>query len=510
MTALPMTPESDDLFAEQHVEQILDWLAGPPAANPLEDLAPLRAHLVSLSEAQISGNQFHRILDLFYTRAHKITLELKPKLRDASLPLSRPLRQIAHGLSEIHQTIARGYERVLADVEQRRVRNQRRNPTRIVGRAMKSLLEQLEIGALVAARVPPDLWRSAHQLFREARLERESDMSGPNASPDAEQIYREMLALATIQPESLSAREVELISAYLSRFASAVEIRESAPGEADPSLFWVDTGRDAPPVPFARKPPPAGAKSLIYLSCARLAALTAEQLKALERGTMPEELHLPPEASDAGYRGLLRRIQQCWVEPAKRHFPRRRNNYRVQVCIGLEALWQMLERGPAATAEPGEDNISDWMVLNESPAGYALMHVAGEVHGLHNGSAIGLRMAESQAWQICILRWMTSDNPEHIELGVQVVAPGATSIGIAFRNTKQQQRQPFQALLLDPLPALRQNPAILAPAGSCRSRRFIMVTGEDKTCIAQGRMVSLDLQTSSVELFQYESDPYPI
>lgn len=510
MTVLSMPPQSDDLFAEQRVEQILDWLAGPQAADPIEDLGPLRAHLVSLSDAQISGNQFHRILDLFYSRAQKITAELKPQLRDVSLPLSRPVRQIAQGLGEIHQIIAKGYQRVLADVEQRRVRNQRRNPSRIARRAMKSIAEQLEIAALVAGPLPPDFWRSAHELYREARLDNNGEETSPPASgPDPEQLYREILALAAIQPESLSAREVGLAVAYVANFASATEIRETPPTEADPSLFWVDPNRDAPPLAVARRPPPAGAKGLLYYSCARLAGLAGEQVKALERGALPDELHLPPEASDPAYLGLLRRLQRRWAEPAKRHFPRRRNNYRVQVCIGLDALWQLLDRG-AGLQDANDGAVTDWMVLNESPAGYALMHVAGEVSDLRNGSALALRTSDGHGWQICIVRWMSSDNPEHIELGVQVVAPGAQPIKIAFRNAKQQSRQPLSALLLEPLPALRQNAAVLAPTGSCRSRRFVMVSGAEKTYISQGRMVSLDLQTACVELFQFESDPYPI
>ena len=510
MTVLPMTPQSDDLFAEQRVEQILDWLAGPQAADPLEDLGPLRAHLISLSDAQISGNQFHRILDLFYTRAQKITSELKPQLRDASLPLIRPLRQIAQGLSEIHHSIAAGYQRVLADVEQRRVRNQRRNPSRMAGRAMKALAEQLEIAALVAGPLPPDFWRSAHELYREAHLNREDDAATAASGPDPEQLYREILALATVQPESLSASEVSLAVAYVSSFASAAEIRETLPAEPDPSLFWIDPHRDSPPLAASRRTPPASGKGLLYFSCARLAALAAEQIVALERGTSPEELQLPPEAGDTAYHGLLRRLQQRWTEPAKRQFPRRRNNYRVQVCIGLEALWNLLDHSIGVEESTGDNALTDWMVLNESPAGYALMHVAGEVQALRNGSAIALRTSESRGWQICIVRWMSSDNPEHIELGVQVVAPGAQPIKIAFRNTKQQSRQPLPALLLEPLPALRQNAAILAPTGSCRSRRFVMVSGAEKTYISQGRMVSLDLQTACVELFQFESDPYPI
>ena len=66
------------------------------------------------------------------------------------------------------------------------------------------------------------------------------------------------------------------------------------------------------------------------------------------------------------------------------------------------------------------------------------------------------------------------------------------------------------ALILPPLPALRRNQAILAPAGTYASRRFVLVHEGEHLYVAQARVLSLDMQTANVELFQYEIDPYPI
>ena len=65
------------------------------------------------------------------------------------------------------------------------------------------------------------------------------------------------------------------------------------------------------------------------------------------------------------------------------------------------------------------------------------------------------------------------------------------------------------ALILAPKAALRRNQAILAPAGTYTSRGFSLVHDGERIYVAQARVMSLDMQTANVELFQYEIDPYP-
>ena len=66
------------------------------------------------------------------------------------------------------------------------------------------------------------------------------------------------------------------------------------------------------------------------------------------------------------------------------------------------------------------------------------------------------------------------------------------------------------ALLLPPLAGMRRHHAILAPAGTYTSRRFVLVREGRHLYVAQGRVLSMEVQTASVELFQYEIDPYAL
>lgn len=491
------------------VANVLDWLASPIPEDPAQDLAQLSGELAALGRAALDGAHYHRILDLFFDRAHRLSHALKARLTEASLPLSKELRAMAALLIAVHENVAAGYERVMLDAE-RLAHSKRRSAGSVAARALRSLSEALETSCMVACPTPSDLWRRAHALAKSARAHFEPTATIiPGLSFDAEKTYKGLLALAASQPEGFSPGEVALASEYLAQFSAAVNLLPSPPPQDEGSWYWVDSNRDMGPVPPNRRIPPDHG-DLLYCSFQLLARLLSEQVSALEAGMPAGNLRLPERAAGHGGVAALKRLQAHWAHPPHRHHPRRHNNFRAQVCVGLTELWKLLEKGEAPEgAEAGAPHMTEWMVLNESPGGYAVMHVSGEVEGLVPGSAIALRPEPDKPWSICVVRWMKSENPEHIELGLELVAPAARSVQLMFRNGDPGQL-PTPGLLLPAIPALRDHPALLAPSGAYSARRFFIVSGEDKTHIMQGRLLSLDLQTGAVELFQFESDPYPM
>jgi len=107
------------------------------------------------------------------------------------------------------------------------------------------------------------------------------------------------------------------------------------------------------------------------------------------------------------------------------------------------------------------------------------------------------------------VRWIRTETPEQVELGLQVLANTAKPVSVGFRNAENQ-RPMRPALVLPPIAALGRQQAILAPAGTYSARRFMLVSDTQRLYIAQGRLLSLDMQTPAIELFQYEIDPYPL
>jgi len=134
-----------------------------------------------------------------------------------------------------------------------------------------------------------------------------------------------------------------------------------------------------------------------------------------------------------------------------------------------------------------------------------LAGVRGEIEA---GGALALRRKPEQAWSVCIVRWVRSDCPGQVEVGLQIIGQSFHPVMVGFRGRAVQQLSP--ALALPIMEPLRRHPAMLAVAGTYASRRFVFVRGTQTVYVAQARALGLDLQTPSVELFQYEIDPYPI
>ncbi len=216
-----------------------------------------------------------------------------------------------------------------------------------------------------------------------------------------------------------------------------------------------------------------------------------------------DEAGFPAGLSPLETLALLRRLRGYWMATPVREQPRRQSQYAVQVCIGLGTIWEL---GYQGRSSPGQ--VREWVVLNESPGGLAVMSVAGAPGNVEAGAALALRRDPEQAWSVCIVRWVRSELPGQIELGLQLIGTSFQAVKVGFRGRAAQEMAP--ALALPVMEPVRRHPAMLAPAGTYASRRFVFVRDGKGVYVAQARALGLDMQTPGVELFQYEIDPYPI
>jgi hypothetical protein len=152
------------------------------------------------------------------------------------------------------------------------------------------------------------------------------------------------------------------------------------------------------------------------------------------------------------------------------------------------------------------------MVTNESPDGYSLMHMSGETTHLRVGDIAAVRpkgehAAEpGQNWHVGIVRWAVSENPEHIELGMQQLASGAIAAQIIRPVELEAGR--LSALILPEMPPLRTGQALVAPTGQLKEKenRLIVLVEQDNVEIREVRPTALTEQTSSIEVFSVEPD----
>jgi len=503
-----MTSSSDSI----HIAQMFEWLDAEPADDCLDDLVALRRHLKPIIDAPRSAAGLARIVELVSVRALDVSDRFKPQLLTITLPLPRELHRAIVDLVRTLLDIAAMYQDLLK-IESEAVGE---NAPSMATRAMRLLSEAFLLGCMGGTEASREMWTRANQILLQAgELEDGAgDAEATMSSASAVARYKQVAAIAVLQPETLTARELLWVFEYLEVVAGAGEL-SWRPIQPDIAVFWIDLGKGGGPVAQVRRAPPVG-DELLYFRALRLSRRVSEQIDWLEGriadaevvglerdGDLlePETSGLPLGLTPVEVLSLLRRMRDRWTTPGSREQPRRAKLYAVQVCQGLREIWRMHRTGNVS------EKIVEWMVYNESPGGFAIISVGGVEGVLSAGMALALRRGQSGPWTVCIVRWIRNEKPEEVELGLQVVAEGCSAVSVGFRGSALRTTTP--ALLLPPR-AGRRNHAIIAPAGTYSSRRFVMVREGGHIYVAQGRVLSLDMQTANIELFQYEIDPYPI
>lgn len=498
--------ESSRDQAEQTVKAILGWLALAHGNAGPADIEALTGHLLTLRQAPVPPAQNIKLLDLLYVQATKVVEAELPELHQVHLPISRKTRQLVRGLHIMLETLAQNYSNTLAELFDPLAKAQSYVPDGTLWRILHCLCLHLNIGYLAASPAPQGIWQRMHGALRTARLLGITDYRPPNGKSTLE-LYLSNLLIACAQPASFTSAEQEFIARYLGDHLTGLELSDDAPQRRD-GIFWIDLERDVPATPLLRRPPPPDTP-VLYFCCDQVAQRVHADLAALKGKQTAAQLGLPPFADTAAGRGVLRRIASFLGAPTKRRFPRRRQSYRVFMCNGLEQLHQAL-----AAPEYTPSEASEWMITNESPDGYAMMHVAGKTSDLQVGDVVAVRPQEETAaprdWQVCIIRWALSENPEHIELGLQMLAPRAIPAQIAIPAGPLGKSQ-IDAVLLPEVPPLRPNPALITATGTIAdsSRKIILLVQQGNLNVSEIRPVQLDEQTARVEVYSVTPDEIP-
>ena len=480
------------------------WLEAEPADEVADDLDALRAHLGALQDVDPDRAGSSRLMEAAAMRALDISARVKSSLQEVGLPLPRALHVVVTRLARALLAIAQGLEAESPSTGSGVAPAERPGREARVRRALLLCHEAFVVSAMSAASAPLGLWAFAHRIAGELP----DDLS-----------YATMVLMAGAQPESFTARQLNWIADFLAAQQPAVQ--PGAGDEPTENAWWVLVNADAAPVSNARRLPPAGGDVRRFSAAPFDQALLARirQIEAVMAGVEGggemaavdmaevEMLDAEGEALPLGLTpievlALLRTLRERWLSPPLRTQRRRSHHYMVQVCVGLRALWEL------ARGREEADRVVEWQVLNESAGGYAIMNIAGIEGELSSGVALGLRRPGETSWTVCVVRWVRSDNPDQVELGLQVLALSYSAVQVAFRGTPLRGVAP--ALALPVLEPVRRHAAFLAPAGTYTSRRFIFLREGTQLYVAQGRALGLDMQTTSVELFQYEIDPYPI
>jgi hypothetical protein len=138
------------------------------------------------------------------------------------------------------------------------------------------------------------------------------------------------------------------------------------------------------------------------------------------------------------------------------------------------------------------------------------MHVSGKTGKLRVGDITAIRTESGNDWQICLVRWALSENPEHLELGLQILAARAVPAILALpsgnRNSENSHGRLLPVLILPEVPMLRPTETLIAPSGKLADHhdKFTLVIDQENIEVREVRATRLDEQTDSVVVFSIQ------
>ncbi len=496
---------ADETSASQSgIRFMLQWLESPPAANPTEELPSLRLHLRALRDLAPAPLQRASLLDCLYLRSFSAIASIIPSLTHPVLPVTGNSRRTVRNVLELLQALGDELVFIQQIINHKPGATDPREAIELVlWRNLQTLAHQLMISHIIAAPPSPGLWQQLHQTFVRAKALQVDSVVPQGTANTLRHQYLAAILLGCAQPASLTAREVMFLSAYFQRFTDLVE-ESSVATDADSALFWIDPNSDVAAISYRHCSPPVNVAPY-SISCARLQTLLGEHIAALESGTPVQQLNLPAFAGKPAGLGVLRRLADRWGNKGKRRFPRRKQDQRTVLTAGIDGLWSLYNVGDSADVA-----LSSWMITNESPDGYALMHVTGKTSALSVGDIAAVRSGKSPDWQIGVVRWAISANPEHLELGLQILAPTAVA-AMAVQPAASQIAEYLPVLVLPALPKIRARQLLIAAVGMIDKERkkALLIIEKHNLAVREIKLTSVDEQTSSVEILSIAPEENP-
>ena len=526
--AVPIIGQSANVTVETRPKQVQEWLALLPLSNAIEAARSIRDGLATINRQKIAGDQRLKLLELYRAAIDNLFPSIEMLFSGVPLPLPEKNRQAANLARDLLVELAYGYKIILLEHVNKRITfGSNKSVPLIMERAISALGKILITCYQTYAPTPAGIWSEIHQLFRYAAQQNIQDVPVQEESEDQTRninlVYKQALLLALADPYRLMPGEVSKTADYLDKFGNQAHLLPLSETPSTTGLFLVRLDSDKPPRAMAQNVTVTDARTDIFLNALSLARLLHQQVTQLEAGESWKALKLPEDSSNPAYKDLMRRLIRHWGITPKRHFNRVKQETTLEICSGIRALHYFLNGNNVSELKDNLEskesditvqlssslidqssqqtfNSTHWTVINESAGGLALSKVSNDTVQISVGEIIGLKPDKNASWNIGVVRWVQSDNPQHLELGVQMLAPNATPATI-IPTIRGEHEIAQQALLLPELPIIKQPVSLLAPRG-CYSdmREFELRLNGDTKII---RATSLIEQTCCYEIFQF-------
>lgn len=531
------------------------WVEALPIVNIGETARLLYEALGDLRQQGLPPAQRFKVMERLRPRVFYVLEALKKHIVGQSFPLADKPRKVARLARELLRELGDGYKILVMEMVSGEGRRDNRTLTTGLHRAMQCLAQLLLKTYQTYAPHPEGVWSDIHQLYRYGEAQGLHRTQVPVEVPEdafpssLETLYKQVLLLALACPYRMRHGEAEEVQARLERWAEHSRLTPmSLPGE-HPGLFMSNLASDEPPIYRSLR---QGGENDVLCRALDTSELAEDIRAALT--SLPEGQPIPSPLEHT-----LRRLMLAWGVMPKRRFSRSQQSARVSVAMGLTAShhfisgeaafstragslgeetyqepprfqarpagdWELepmpmhqatatqpsrpirvdIPGDPEAAGEAPEPAFQshDWHMINVSAGGYCLLWDRLESSRAQVGELVGIRELDDPDvfhWRLGVVRWMKSSTG--LELGVQMLSPGAVAVGARPYPATSQDQRFDRALLLPEIRSLEQPATLLLVAPPFR-------VGGSAIINSNGREVKVKLNkmvenTGSFAQFQF-------
>jgi hypothetical protein len=540
--------------------KVEQWIAGLPRAHVGESSRLLYNALRDMNELALPVERRIEVLEALRTPVFEVVAAMRQHVLGQAFPLSPRKHKVGLLIREMLGELATGFK-VVAETAAAQGSDLLRNEAlrTAIYRAVECDHSALLNIYQTYSPYPAGAWQQLHTLFGFAYTHGTAALPVKNvAAPNntIEDIYKQALLLALVNPYQLSQDDTQRIYESLPYWSASSALKAAGAGMDCDGLFAADLDRDQPPAYFSYCPVERG--KCFVLDTHPL----TQQLRDLLAGEARRANSVPQVVASLSH-DTLRRMLLSWGLLSKRNFPRRGQHAQVNITLGLTAthkflaartaplaptkadapratgpavfkslpvvgadgsgrypeVWELttpaskgaVATAPRTTASGGGKNKLDqtdvsvrphvFNITNESAGGYCLLWNQGASGTLVVGDLLCVHQSPDPGsiCNICVVRWMKSVGDKMV-LGVEILSPCAEPVLARSLAPDQIATAAIESLVLPPLRAVSRPSTLIT---SCMWGIGDILSLTTPSGAKQVRLTSLQQTTRSFKEFQF-------
>ncbi len=469
-----------EAFDAQRFAEYVESLQTPTDIASVHDLL-LGLHALNGTRIRILIRQ--DLSDDIHRKLLRIISQLEAELFNPSVPLSPEKRAYFILADDLLAALSTSYT-ILLSAKSRRLFGLAASGRALVPvqRLMSIASRRIALAYRCYTSPPKGVWLELHELHQFATRRGLATRIPHDSTISPTSVYKRALLLAFIGPQRLTSDELQLATELIDRHADLAALHPIRSEFDDSPAFLVKPYRDQSGDTHLRdKSIRIETKDFLFDIGKVAKALLAES---------------PPDATGhPGREDIATLLTRHWSASPSRQLNRLKTQAQVGIRVGLNDIWAHLN----GTSAEGNAQ-SSWLVTNENPRGFALTHFSGPISPLKMGDLIGLFSPLNRSCHICVVRWMLSNTPAHIEIGLEELASSARP---AVVRAVEDGSTGTPALLMREANATQDDPVLVI--SSCRlESQYEMSIGDLDTKLRL-RPVRILEQMASTQRIQFQS-----